>query len=84
MKSKIIVLAVCTGLMAMAGEASAAGCMKGAAAGGVAGHYVGNGHAALGAAGGCAVGHHMAAKKEKQDAAKQDQHDGAQTAQQGH
>jgi uncharacterized protein YcfJ len=79
MKSKVIVLTACIVSMALAGEANAAGCLKGAAAGGVAGHYVGNGHAAVGAAGGCAAGHHMAAKKAKQDAARQDQ----QSAQQG-
>jgi hypothetical protein len=80
MTFKVIVLTASIVLMAMAGEATAAGCLKGAAAGGVAGHFVGNGHAAVGAAGGCAVGHHMAAKKAKQDAARtQDQ----QAAQQG-
>jgi uncharacterized protein YcfJ len=39
--------------------AEAAGCIKGAAVGGVAGHYAGH-HAILGAVGGCIVGHHMA------------------------
>jgi outer membrane lipoprotein SlyB len=77
MKAKVIVLTACIISMAIAGEANAAGCLKGAAAGGVAGHFVGNGHAAVGAAGGCAVGHHMAAKKAKQE--RQDQ----QAAQQG-
>nr|WP_167072584.1 hypothetical protein [Sphingomonas vulcanisoli] len=38
----------------------AAGCLKGAAVGGVAGHFVGKGHAVAGAAIGCAVGHHRA------------------------
>lgn len=38
----------------------AAGCLKGAAVGGVAGHFVGKGHAVAGAAVGCAVGHHRA------------------------
>ncbi len=36
------------------------GCIKGAVVGGVAGHLAG--HGALGAVGGCAVGHHMANK----------------------
>lgn len=40
----------------------AAGCLKGAAAGGVGGHFVGKGHALAGAAAGCAVGHHVAKK----------------------
>ena len=46
--------------VALAGPASAAGCLKGAAVGGVGGHFVGKGHAVLGAAAGCAVGHHRA------------------------
>ena len=45
--------------------ASAKGCLKGAAIGGVAGHVAG-GHGLLGAAAGCAVGRHRAAKKEQQ------------------
>jgi outer membrane lipoprotein SlyB len=82
MKSKLIVLVACFVSLAITGEANAAGCLKGAAAGGVAGHFVGNGHAALGAAGGCAVGHHMASKKAKEDAARtQDQQAHAQTQQ---
>jgi outer membrane lipoprotein SlyB len=84
MKFGAIALAVCIVSLATAGEANAAGCMKGAAAGGVAGHFVGNGHAALGAAGGCAVGHHMASKKEKEDAARgQNQQAQAQSTQHG-
>jgi hypothetical protein len=42
--------------------AQAAGCVSGAAVGGVAGHVAGH-HGVLGAAAGCAVGHHEAAKK---------------------
>lgn len=38
----------------------AKGCLKGAAVGGVAGHFVGRGHAVAGAAVGCVVGHHRA------------------------
>ncbi len=41
--------------------AQAAGCLKGAAVGGVAGHFVGH-HGLAGAAVGCAVGHHEANK----------------------
>jgi hypothetical protein len=82
--SKAIGLVACVVSLVMAGEANAAGCMKGAAAGGVAGHFVGNGHAVLGAAGGCAVGHHMANKKAKEDAARaQNEQMHAQTPQQG-
>ena len=47
--------------------ASAKGCLKGAVVGGVGGHVAG-GHGVLGAAAGCAVGRHMANKKEKQAA----------------
>jgi hypothetical protein len=49
-------------------SAEAAGCLKGAAVGGVAGHYAGH-HGLLGAGIGCAIGHHEAAKRarEQQD-----------------
>ena len=43
--------------------AFAKGCIRGAAAGAVAGHYVGKGHAVLGAAGGCFAAHHYYAKQ---------------------
>lgn len=48
----------------------AAGCLKGAAVGGVGGHFVGKGHAVAGAAIGCAVGHHHAKVAAKKQAAK--------------
>ena len=54
--------------LATIGSAHAAGCMKGAVVGGVAGHYAGH-HAVAGAVGGCVVGHHMAKKHEKEQAA---------------
>jgi hypothetical protein len=41
-----------------------AGCLSGAAAGGVIGHLAGH-HAVAGAAVGCAVGHHRAAKEKQ-------------------
>ena len=44
--------------------AQAAGCLKGAAVGGVAGHMAG--HGKMGAAAGCAVGPHNAHQKAKQ------------------
>jgi outer membrane lipoprotein SlyB len=44
----------------LASPALAKGCLKGAAVGGVAGHYVGKGHAVAGAAVGCWAGHHRA------------------------
>ena len=43
-----------------AAPAHAKGCLKGAAVGGVAGHMAG--HGVLGAAAGCAIGHHEANK----------------------
>jgi hypothetical protein len=55
--------------LAMGGQAQAAGCLSGAAVGGLAGHAVH--HGVLGAAGGCAVGHHMAKKHQRQAAEQQ-------------
>ncbi len=52
-------------LVASASPALAKGCLRGAAAGGVGGHFVGKGHAVLGAAAGCAVAHHHYAKQAK-------------------
>lgn len=43
-----------------------AGCLKGAVVGGVAGH-VANHHAVIGAIAGCAVGHHMAVVKKREE-----------------
>lgn len=45
--------------------AHAVGCLSGAAAGAVAGHVAG-GHALVGAAGGCFVGHELAVKKKRE------------------
>ncbi|HEV2097472.1 MAG TPA: hypothetical protein VGR45_00945 [Stellaceae bacterium] len=50
--------------------AYAAGCLKGAAVGGVAGHLAGH-HAVLGAGAGCIIGHHEAAKHAKENAEQQ-------------
>jgi len=47
----------------------ATGCVRGAIAGGVAGHYVGKGHAFLGAAAGCVAAHYYYANKAKQQGA---------------
>jgi len=46
--------------------ADAKGCLKGAAVGGVAGHVAGH-HGFIGAAAGCAIGHHEANKREKEN-----------------
>lgn len=47
----------------------AKGCVRGAAAGAIGGHFVGKGHAGLGAAAGCAAAHHHYAKKAKAEKA---------------
>ncbi len=49
-------------LVLLPGLSSAAGCLKGAAVGGIGGHVAGH-HGLIDAAAGCAVGHHMASKK---------------------
>ncbi len=58
-KSALIAFALAL-TVAGAGPAEAKGCLKGAAVGGVGGHFVGKGHAVLGAVAGCAIGHHRA------------------------
>ncbi len=57
-------LAVCSA----AQPAKAAGCLKGAVVGGVAGHFLH--HGLLGAAAGCAVGHHQARKRAEAERAR--------------
>ncbi len=56
--------------------ASAKGCVKGAAVGGVGGHFVGKGHGVAGAAIGCAVGHHRAKVAARKQAAQAQPHRG--------
>ena len=68
MKIRFCTLALFLAVAAAPQLASAKGCLKGAAVGGVGGHVAG-GHGVLGAAAGCAVGRHMANKKDKQQAA---------------
>lgn len=69
MNLKAIIVAFGLVAVAASSQANAAGCLKGAAAGGVAGHFVGSGHAVIGAVGGCIAGRHLANKKAKEDAA---------------
>ena len=59
---KWIMAAACVAAISLASApgAQAKGCVKGAIAGGVAGHMAG--HGKLGAAAGCAIGHHEANK----------------------
>ena len=54
---------VAVALTALPGLSSAKGCLKGAAVGGIGGHVAGH-HGLIGAAAGCAIGHHMANKKQ--------------------
>lgn len=60
-----LVLVAALGL-AFSSAAQAKGCIKGAIVGGVAGHMAG--HGKLGAAAGCAVGHHEANKADAKKA----------------
>ena len=62
MKTKIFAVVLLASFAALPGAASAKGCLKGAAVGGVGGHLLG-GHGVAGAAAGCAVGHHRANKR---------------------
>jgi uncharacterized protein YcfJ len=55
--------------LASASPVMAKGCIRGAVAGGVAGHYVGKGHAILGATAGCVATHHYYSKKAAQQKA---------------
>ena len=60
-------LVLSLGVLLSTAPAYAAGCLKGAAVGGLAGHAVN--HGVVGAAAGCAVGHHEANKSAKQNTA---------------
>ena len=59
--------AAAVALSLVAGSAQA-GCLGGAVVGGVAGHFAGR-HATVGALGGCAIGHHLKKKHERERAA---------------
>ena len=58
-------LLVATLVLGAESAADAHGCNKGAVVGGVVGH-VAHHHALLGAAAGCVIGHHLAAKHERE------------------
>ncbi|MET4426373.1 hypothetical protein [Bradyrhizobium sp. RT3a] len=58
---KTILTITCLSVLVLASPAEAKGCIKGAIVGGVAGQMAG--HGKLGAAAGCAVGHHEANKQ---------------------
>jgi hypothetical protein len=64
MKTFLSCAALAFAIGVMSAPADAKGCLKGAAVGGVAGHVAGH-HGFIGAAAGCAIGHHEAKKNEK-------------------
>jgi hypothetical protein len=64
-----LALAAVLPLLALSGTVDAKGCVKGAVVGGAVGHVAGK-HGVLGAAAGCAIGHHRATVKERDDAAR--------------
>ncbi len=68
MKAILGTAALAVALAMMAVPANAKGCIKGAIVGGAAGHVAGH-HGFLGAAAGCAIGHHEANKKDNGRAA---------------
>ncbi|KHJ68368.1 hypothetical protein QU24_08600 [Pantoea rodasii] len=68
MKNLSMVVVTLGLLLAFSSQAQAEGCLKGAVVGAAAGHVAH--HAVMGAVAGCAVGHHMASKKKKEDEAK--------------
>jgi outer membrane lipoprotein SlyB len=63
---RIIAVTALTLPLLLGAQAQAKGCLKGAAVGAIAGHYMHH-HAVLGAIGGCVVGRHLAADKARQD-----------------
>jgi hypothetical protein len=64
MKTSIAFFALAALAVASTSPADAKGCLKGAAVGGVAGHYAGR-HGVLGAAAGCLYGRHRAKEQER-------------------
>ena len=69
MKTRVFAVALLMSLASMSQVANAAGCLKGAAVGGVGGHFAGH-HGLLGAAAGCAIGRHQANKHSRENAAR--------------
>lgn len=76
MKSMLmsVALALVLGAGFTPAPVQAAGCLKGAAVGGVAGHLAGH-HGVLGAGAGCIIGHHEA-NKHARERAEQDRTSG--------
>jgi len=67
MKTIVACAAIVLGIAGTTVPADAKGCLKGAVVGGAVGHFAGR-HGVLGAAAGCAIGHHQANKAERQNA----------------
>jgi hypothetical protein len=64
MNSMLIAAAAILAVVGLSsGPSEAAGCVKGAVIGGIAGHFVG--HGLLGAGAGCAIGHHEADRRDQ-------------------
>ena len=61
----VLAFAAVAALAIVSSPADARGCLKGAAVGGVAGHYAGH-HGLLGAAAGCLYGRHRANEQDRQ------------------
>lgn len=68
-KTHILAVSLCMALAGLSTGAQAKGCLKGAAVGGVGGHFLGH-HGVLGAAAGCAVGHLHAKHKAQNEEAR--------------
>jgi hypothetical protein len=66
MKWMVIMAGLLASAALLPAQAQAAGCIKGAIVGGAAGHFAGH-HGWLGAGAGCAVGHHEANKRARED-----------------
>jgi uncharacterized protein YcfJ len=73
MKFTLVPICLVAIALASGSAADAKGCIKGAVVGGVAGHMAG--HGKLGAAAGCAIGHHEANKAEANKNSDQSQTD---------
>jgi outer membrane lipoprotein SlyB len=65
MKTLVAFAILAFSVLTVGNPARAAGCLKGAAVGGAAGHYAHH-HGVLGAIAGCIIGRHEAAKHRKE------------------
>jgi hypothetical protein len=66
MKSMLVAAAAMLAVICLSsGPSEAAGCVKGAVIGGIAGHFIGH-HGLLGAGAGCAIGHHEANRHDQE------------------